>query len=175
MAVKKEFAPESKFSFFSVATFSADYQPNDLDYNLVIPVQLSYAIGKGFGIMAGSNINSAVGFSPIVGPQHTYASRKFLAVSVLSLLLNENKDMEFFGLYEYKPPLNDKWTLYNRAQILYIHNPTDGLHNRSYLYLRSGLKKHDFTFGLAANLDQFGPKKHYVDNFGLFVRWEFHD
>lgn len=173
MVVKKKFAPVSKMSFFSVATFNADYPGGGDHFDIVIPVQLSYELGKGFGIMAGSNINSTVGFSPIIGPQYTYASPKFLVVSVLSFFLNEKKDIEFFGLYEFKPPLNEQWTLYNRLQILYVRNPTDGLHNRSYLYLRTGLQKEAFTFGLAANLDQYGPEMRYQDNFGLFVRWEF--
>lgn len=171
--VKKLFAPESRFGFFSLATYTADYK-NDLSENsLLIEGQLSYTIKSGFGVMAGTIINSVTGFSPIVGPQHTYASRQVLAVTIASLFINENNNFNIFGLYEYKPPIGKKWTLYNRLQFLYNHSLKYDIHNRSYLFLRTGLKKDAFVFGLGANLDQFGPQKEFEDNYGVFIRWEF--
>lgn len=175
LVVKKKFAPTSRFGFFTVATYSADYEYNkaDVQNSITIPVQLSYEVGKGFGIMAGTDINSEGGFAPIVGPQFNFASRQFLAVSVLSFFINEDQDVKLFGLYEYKPPINEKWAIYSRVQFIYNHSLAAGLHNRSYLYLRGGLKRNAFIFGLGANLDQYGPRKRFQDNYGVFVRWEF--
>ena len=173
LVVKKKFTPTSQFNFFSVATYTANYE-NDLSENrIIIPAQISYTLGKGFGLMAGTDINSVVGFSPIVGPQHNFASRQFLAVTVVSFFLNADNDVKLFGLYEYKPPINEKWSLYNRVQFIYNHSLKEGSHNRSYLYLRSGVKKGPLIFGLGANLDQLGPRKIFKENYGLFVRWEF--
>lgn len=173
LVVKQKFAPDSKLGFFTVATFTSDYKPDAPGYRIVMPVQFNYSIGKGFGLMAGADVNSAVGVAPIVGPQHNYASRQFLAATVVSFFLNEGKDLKLFGLYEYKPPLNEQWTLFNRIQLIYNYSLAESVHNRSYLYLRSGLKKEQITFGLAANLDQFGPLRIYQENYGVFVRWEF--
>lgn len=174
LVVKKDFAPAGRFDFFSVATFSSDYGREETsDYRITIPVQFGYDLGGGFGVIAGTDINSVVGFAPIVGPRHNFVSRKFLAVTVASFFLNEDHDVKLFGLYEYKPPLSDKLSLYTRLQFIYNHNLRGGVHNRSYLYLRAGLKRESFVFGLAANLDQFGPKKQYADNYGVFARWEF--
>lgn len=175
LVVKKKFATTSRFGFFTVATYSADYDydQESTQNSITIPVQLSYDLGKGFGIMSGTDINSEGGFAPIVGPQYNFASRQFLAVTVLSLFLNEDQDVKLFGLYEYKAPLNEKWSLYSRVQFIYNHNLAAGLHNRSYLYLRAGLKQNAFIFGLGANLDQYGPQKRFQDNYGVFVRWEF--
>jgi hypothetical protein len=174
VVVKKDFAPESRFDFFSVATYSAAYGTGETaSYRITIPVQFGYDLGKGFGVMAGTDINSAVGFSPIVGPRHNFASRQFLAVTVASFFLNEDRDVKLFGLYEYKPPLSDRWSVYTRLQFIYNHNLREGAHNRSYLYLRAGLKRDAFIFGVGANLDQFGPQQLYADNYGIFARWEF--
>ncbi|MFN7118911.1 MAG: hypothetical protein ACK4TA_19085 [Saprospiraceae bacterium] len=175
LVVKKKFSPTSRFGFFTVATFSADhnYNQESARNSITIPVQLSYDLGKGFGVMAGTDINSEGGFAPIVGPQYNFASRQLLAVTVLSFFLNEDQDVKLFGLYEYKPPINEKWSVYSRVQFIYNHSMAAGLHNRSYLYLRGGLKRNAFIFGLGANLDQFGPRKRFQDNYGVFVRWEF--
>ncbi len=172
LVVKKKFAPQSKLSFFTVATYTAAYD-NTEDYSIVMPVQFSYDLGKGFGIMAGTDINSEVGLAPIVGPQYNYSSKTFLAVTVASIFLNEDSDFKVFGLYEYKPPLTEKLSLYTRLQLIYNHSWNLGTHNRSYLYLRAGLKRNNFIFGAAANLDQYGPNKEFGENYGAFVRWEF--
>lgn len=169
----KKFSPNSKFSFFSLATYTANYKNNLSENRLLIEAQVSYSFKSGFGVMAGTDINSVTGFSPIIGPQHTYASRQVLAVTIASFFLNEKNDFKIFGLYEYKPPIGNKWALYNRLQFIYNHSLKEGIHNRSYLYLRSGVKKEAFVFGLGANLDQFGPEKEFKDNYGVFIRWEF--
>jgi hypothetical protein len=123
--------------------------------------------------MGGSDVNSFSGFSPVIGPQHTYASKKWLAVTVASYFLNGESDLKLFGIYEYKPAINNKWTMYNRAQFIINQSLKDNSHNKSYLYLRSGLKRKSMIIGVAANFDWSGPNKAYRDNFGLFTRWEF--
>jgi hypothetical protein len=170
--VKRKFAPNSSFSYFSLGSYTAAYTNELSDNNLILINQVSYNIGKGFGIMAGGEINSKVGFSPIFGPQHNYTSENFLAVTILSIFVNSDKDLKLFGLYEYKPKINTKLSFYSRLQFVYNQNLNEGLHNRSYVYLRAGLKIADVIFGLAANLDQFGPAKAFKENYGLFVRYE---
>jgi hypothetical protein len=126
---------------------------------MVIIGQVSYELGRGFGLMAGTDVNSFSGFSPVFGPQHTYASKEWLAVTVVSSFLNEDRDLKLFGLYEYKPVLNDKWTLYNRVQFIVNQSLRYNSHNKSYLYLRTGLKRKRWTIGIAANFDWSGPTK----------------
>ncbi|SFG48036.1 hypothetical protein SAMN04487988_104135 [Algoriphagus hitonicola] len=173
MVVKKQFAPTSQFNFFTVTTFTANYQNDMRKSSVLIPAQIQYEFGKkGFGVMAGGEMNSVIGFYPVFGPLHTYASKEFLAVTVATFYVNQEQDFKLFGLYEYKPVLSEKWTLYTRLQFIYNQSIREGDHNRSYLYLRAGLKKGPMIFGIGANLDQFGPDKQYRDSFGLFVRWE---
>lgn len=171
MVVKKKFSPESKFGFFSVATYTVAWDDFS-DVNITLPAQVNYSLGKGFALMAGGRINNVVGFDPMAGFQHNYASRQILAVTVASLFLNENSDCEIFGLYEYKPPLSEKWSLYTRLQLLYVYGLDDHQHGRSYLYLRAGVKRGPLAFGLGTNLDQYGPDKVFKDNYGVFVKWD---
>lgn len=173
LVVKKPFTPESNFSFFTVASFTADYDNNLSENTIVIPVQLSYSLGRGFGIMGGTDINSNTGFSAIIGPQFNYASKEFLAITVASIFLNEDNDFKLFGLYEYKPAFTDNLGLYTRVQFVVNHSWRLGTNNQRYLYLRVGLKNKQLIFGMAANLEQSGPLLVKSENYGLFVRWEF--
>jgi hypothetical protein len=173
VVTKRNFTPGSNFEYFSLATFSADYK-NDLDENsMVIIGQVSYVLGHGFGLMGGADVNSFAGFSPVVGPQHTFASREWLAVTVVSYFLNGERDLKLFGIYEYKPAINDQLSLYTRVQFIVNHSLKYDEHNKSYLFLRTGLKRNSMIFGLAANFDWSGSAKVYKENFGIFTRWEF--
>lgn len=111
MIVKKKFAPESKFDLLAISIFSENWDKNDkLGNSVVIPFQVNYNIGKkGFAVAAGGEANSVVGFSPSVGMEHSFANRKVLAITVLNYMLNESQDLKLFGLYEFKPPINETW------------------------------------------------------------------
>jgi hypothetical protein len=170
---KRAFSPDSNFEYFMLATFSADYQNVLAENSMVMIGQISYDLGQGFGLMGGADVNSFSGFSPVVGPQHTYASKEWLTVTVLSYFLNGESDLKLFGLYEYKPALTERWSLYNRVQFIVNESLKYESHNKSYLYLRTGLKRNSLIIGVAANFDWSGPNKVYRDNFGLFTRWEF--
>ncbi len=175
LIVKKKFAPESKFDLLVISVFSENWDKNDaMGNSVVIPFQFNYNIGKkGFAIAAGGEGNSVVGFSPLVGVEHSFANRKVLAITVLNYLINENQDLKLFGLYEYKPPINETWSWYSRIQFVYNHSFAENSHNRSFLYLRAGVKKGPLGFGIGANWDQYGPNRITKDNFGVFTRWEF--
>jgi hypothetical protein len=172
MVVKKQFAPEGRLGYFTVATYSSSYDDFS-NVKITMPMHLYYNIWKGFSPVGGAAINSVVGFSPYTGLQHNYSSRKILSVTVASFYINAEHDFKVFGLYEYKPRINENWSLYSRLQFMYNTSLKEGTHNRSYIYLRVGVKKESLIFGLGANLDQYGPFKTFEDNYGAFVRWEF--
>jgi hypothetical protein len=173
MVVKKKFTPDSKFGFLSVSSFSTSYDNAMNDLDLAIPVLINYNIYKNFSLVGGSTINNKVGFSPLVGAQHSFSNKEWVVVTIASLFLNSSKNMEFFGIYEYKPQISPKTNLYTRLQFLYIHNIQENYHARSFLQLRTGLKINALNFGLGANLDQYGPEKLFKPNYGIFVGWAF--
>jgi hypothetical protein len=173
MVVKKKFSPESKFGFLSVSSFSASYDNNMGDLDIAVPVLVNYNIYKGFGLVGGATLNNSVGFSPLLGAQHSFANKEWVAVTIASFFLNSKRNMELFGIYEYKPAIKRQTSLYTRLQFLYVHNTRDNLHARSFLQLRTGLKINALNFGVGANLDQYGPEKVYKPNYGIFVGWAF--
>ena len=173
LVMKKSIHPEGKFNFFGLTAYTADYENDPMENRLITITQLSYDIGKGFGFMAGGDMNSFSGFAPVMGPQHTFANKEWLAVTVTSFFMNEPKDFKIFGLYEYKPALSPHWKLYNRLQFIYNHSLKYGDHNKSYIYLRAGVQKDATIFGLAANMNWSGPQKNFAHNIGGFIRYEF--
>jgi hypothetical protein len=78
---------------------------------------------------------------PMAGVQHVFANREILALTFVNVLSNQGADGQIFGIYEYKPRLNDTWSIYSRVQLMYIQGIFETSHRRSFLYLRAGLKK----------------------------------
>lgn len=175
LVFKRNFTPQSKFSLLAISVFSENYaREKRIGDSMVIPFQVNYALGKkGFSLAAGAEANSVAGFGSTLGFTHGYASKKWLAISVLNYQLGESKDLKLFGLYEYKPQLNETWSIYSRIQVVYNYSLAESSHNRSFLYLRAGLKKGPLGFGFGANFDQYGPDKITRENYGVFTRWEF--
>lgn len=173
VVVKKKFTPKSKFGFLSVSTFSSSYTNQMDDLDLVMPVLVNYKVYKGFGLVAGTTVNNAVGFSPLIGGQHSFANKEWVAVTIASFFLNSSRNTEFFGIYEYKPKISPKMNLYTRLQFMYVYGLQQNHHARSFLQFRTGLKINDISFGVGANLDQYGPEKTFKPNYGIFVGWAF--
>lgn len=175
LVFKRNFTPKSKFSVLAIAVFSENYaKAKRLGDSVVIPFQINYALGKsGFSLAAGAEANSNAGFGTNLGLTHSKATKEILAISVLTYQLGSAQNVKFFGLYEYKPAINEKWSVYSRLQLTYNQGMAQGFHNRSFLYLRGGLKKGPLGFGLGANFDAYGPSKTARDNYGVFTRWEF--
>jgi hypothetical protein len=175
MVVKRNFTPQSKFSILAIAVFSENYgKEKKIGDSVVIPFQVNYALGKsGLSLAVGGEANSVAGFGTTVGLTHSKATKEILAITVLSYQLSSDQNLKIFGIYEYKPALNEKWSIYSRLQLTYNQGMAEGFHNRSFLYLRAGLKKGPLGFGLGANFDAYGPNKVARENYGVFTRWEF--
>lgn len=171
MVVKKGLKPQSRFQFFGISTYTAANN-NFRTADLISIGQLSYTIFKGFGTFVGADVNSFSGLSVIAGPQHSFASANWLAITTMSFFINENNDLKVFGLYEFKPMINEKIGLYSRIQSIYNFSTVNKEHNVSYVYLRMGIKLKACIIGAAANLNWSGPKKIFEDNLGIFVRYE---
>ncbi len=172
MVMKKHFTPESKFGLFTVTQFFTTYENNSDNNQLNVPVQIDYDFLKTFSIFGGVRVNSDVGITPIFGPKHTYGSQKWLTITQVAYYTSD-KDLQMLGIYEYKPPVNEKLSLYFRIQAMYIRSLDTSAHGRSYLYARIGLKSGRWYYGLGANLDRFGPTKRTVENFGPTLRYDF--
>jgi hypothetical protein len=73
-------------------------------------------------------------------------------------------------IIQFKPDINEKMKLYTRIQALNLFDAGGNI--KSYQWLRLGLELKGLQFGLAANLDEYGPDPSVEASFGLFVRKE---
>ena len=171
IVVSRAFQPGSRFRFFTVTAFTDGYATDVLPDEVVVPVQFSYSLKNGIGLFTGASLSSVRGILPILGPQHVYV-RDNLLLSTTPHLDSKN-GATFFGVYEYRPRLNETLSLYSRLQLLYVYHLREDIHLRSYVYARLGLKVNDLVFGVGMNLDQFGEKRKISRNFGPFVAYRF--
>ena len=171
--MNRHFAPESKFSFLSVTSFESSFN-NDLNnLDFINNSQIGYEIYKGFGIATGLSVNRVSGLTPVVGLEYVLANKEILLVLTPTCHLSKNKNLEGLALLEYKPKLTEKVNLYSRFQTLYNQNLETSKHERSYQQFRLGVGMGNCQFGLAANVDYYGPAKVYKDNYGIFLRFNF--
>ncbi len=169
----KQFSPTSRFGFFNVTAFFADYK-NVVPKNEIFSQSLLTAkVWKKLSAVAGFSINHFVGFKPTAGLQFVHADPKILVVIQPQMGLTESHHFENFSLLEFKPKFKHHWGLYTRLQTVIDYTPSSKSHNRSYVYLRAGTSYKNYQFGLGNNIDFYGPTKHRENNFGAFLRAEF--
>ena len=171
--MNKHFEPASKFSFLSVTSFESTYNNDINNLDFINNSQVGYEIYKGFGVATGLSVNRVSGLTPIVGLEYVFANREILLVLTPTYHLSKSKNVEGLALIEYKPKLTEKLKLYSRFQTLCNYNSEENHHERSYMQFRLGLGMGNYQFGLATNLDYYGPTKVFKDNYGLFLRHNF--
>ena len=169
----KKFSPNSRFGFFNVTSFFADYKNVVAKNEFFSKSLLTAKVWKKISAVGGFSINQFSGFKPTAGLQFIHADQKMLVVIQPQVGLTENHHLENFSLFEFKPHINNKWGVYSRLQAVINYTPSLKSHNRSYIYLRAGAAYKNYQFGLGSNFDFYGPTKHNENNFGLFMRAEF--
>lgn len=165
-------ASSPKWSYFGLTTYSSEYT-NRADRNEFVALSfLNYGLSKHWKLAAGGSINHKTGFFPSMGVNFTWANPTWLVVAFPRADLTGDHNLEMFGLTEFKPQVKLNWRLYNRVQWMYLHNPTEGHHARSFLQLRSGLQYKNFQVGAGYTADWYGPSREFLGNAGLFGRVE---
>jgi len=169
LIIDKKFTDESRFGFFALSYLRANYDNDEYLRESLNLTLLKYNIYGGFSILSGSAYSSVWGFRPYVGGQYTYATRKFMCAIITGYYLTESHNYEAIGMIEYRPQINEKWSVYTRAQGLYNQNTETGKHDRSQAYGRLGLSYKTFSFGAAFNYDCYGPMKMEDHQWGVFI------
>lgn len=168
MVLQKDFKAGGKLGYFNISNFQAAYNNSTENNEFISQNLLTYSIGKGFALTGGLVMNSVSGFRQFLGVQYVYASPKWLIVSVPDIDLQDNHNMEIMNLVEFRPKINDKWSLYTRAQGLFVYDPKEKHHARSFFLARLGLQKSAYRFGVGMNQDWYGPDKFNKPNYGVF-------
>lgn len=153
------------FSATNLITNWGESRPLDIMHEAAI----TFTVFSGLDVATGYNYTEANGVIASAYLMYTHFGEKHLFVMVPRLDLVRRPDYEVFSFVEFTPKLNDQWSWYSRLQGLYVMSSYQNIHQRSYLSARLGFSHREFSFGLAADWDYFGPEKEYFNNYGLFV------
>lgn len=170
LVVSKQLKENSKWGYFNVTNFNGDIK-NDITKNEFFTQSLlNFKLFHGFSIAAGFTLNQKTGFRKVVGFQYLFANKKWLFIAMPTLDLKDNHNIETFSLLEFKPKLTDKIGLYTRLQGLYILDPKEHMHQRSYMNFRLGLAIKNYQLGVGSDFNWYGPTKINTNNTGIFAR-----
>lgn len=168
MTLDKKLRSVPQIGFFSVTDFNSDWG-NDQLSDLMIIGKATVDLYKGLKFGAGFQ-STPGGIRPSAALIYTYADPDWLIIAMPRADLSANANLEGLGIVEYKPALSDKWRLYTRLQGTYVHAAAADLHTRSYIRSRVGLTYKEFTFGVGANVEYYGPTRHKETNIGGFLQ-----
>ncbi|MBK1895204.1 hypothetical protein JHL15_05470 [Chryseobacterium sp. YIM B02567] len=166
--INKNFKDVPGLSFFSVSNISSKWNEQNAK-DAMSQFNLAYEFVKGFRLFGGIHYTPSTGLRPSVMLLYSYVKEEITLVIGPRIDLADNSNLEGFGMLEYKPKLNDQWKIYSRLQGLYARSVKNGIHARSYLMVRAGLSYKDYSFGIGANFDAYGPERIIKNNYGIFV------
>jgi len=164
----KKIKSAPKIGFFSVTDFNSDWNQEQLS-DLMVLGKVTVDVFKNVRVGAGFQ-STPGGIRPSAAIIYTYANPEWLVIAMPRVDLSKNATFETLGIVEYKPEINENWRFYSRLQGTYVHAVSADLHARSYLRARAGVTHKEFTFGLGANMEYYGPLKLNENNFGAFLQ-----
>jgi hypothetical protein len=168
LAFSRNFSQTSRFGFFHMNTVQFDYKNKDND--CFILQDLMYAeTFKNLRVTGGVAYSNG-GFDPTAGLQYLYSGRKLLFLFAPRINIESNPSYDIMTILQYKPEINDHLKLYTRLQMLNLFDSEGNI--KSYQWMRLGIEVKGIQFGLAVNLDEYGPSPSVTSNFGLFIRKE---
>lgn len=168
LTLDKKLGSVPKIGFFGVTDFNADWGNDQLSDMMVIgkaTVDLFNGVKFGAGFQS-----TPGGIRPSAALIYTYANPNWLVIAMPRVDVSKDANIEGFGIIEYKPEINQRWRFYSRLQGTYVHAMSSDLHTRSYIRGRAGLTYKEFTFGIGANMEYYGPLKHNENNIGGFLQ-----
>jgi hypothetical protein len=164
----KPFKENSKFGFFHMNTIQADYDDKSKN-SFVLQDLVFFEAVKNLKIVAGAFYGKP-GFNTTAGLQYSINSKKVFFLFAPRVNIIEEPSYDFMTIFQYKTPLNEKVKLYTRLKLLNVFDANE--HIRSYQWFRLGVDLSGTQFGLALDLDEYGPDPSVEYNFGFFVRRE---
>jgi len=168
LSFSRNFSQTSRLGFFHMNTVQFDYK--DENKNSFILQDLIYVETFKNLRVAGGVAYAKGGFNPTAGLQYVYSGKKLLFLCAPRVNIESEPSYDIMTVFQYKPEINDRLKLFARVQLLKVFD--SGGNIRSYQWMRLGLEAKGIQFGLAANLDEYGPDPSIESNFGLFIRKE---
>ncbi len=170
LLVNQVFVEQKKIGLLSITSYAADYKDNLGNNEFQNTTLIYHNLYKGISINSGVSFTSIDGLKNFVGLQYMYQSKTLSLIYIPGYYFIKSNKLSNFALIEYKPAINENWSVYSRIQLHYNHNFENGNHFRSYAYSRLGLTYKYFDFGLAHNFDRYGADKNTKNNYGVFLK-----
>jgi hypothetical protein len=164
----KKFSVDTKWGFFHMNTLQAYYE-NKSKNSFIIQDLLFYEPFRNFRVAAGAFYGKP-GFNTTAGFQYNIISKKVYFLFAPRINITRTPSYDFMTILSYRTPLNSNLGLFAKFKMLNLFDANT--HIKSYQWFRAGLEAGKLQFGLAVNIDEFGPGPVVETNFGLFVRKE---
>lgn len=168
-SLSKTFSKDHRWGFFNASSFHAFYDTDALN-ELMSQSYITYALTQQINLAGGAFYATKPGIAPTVAVQFKFSNRYYKAAIVPRIDLRNNGSVEVMTFLEYAVPVSEGINFYARAQFMSNYGPRH--HNRSYQYFRLGLKHKGTVMGMAVNVDERGPEKETLHNWGAFLRIE---
>ncbi|MBW2936760.1 hypothetical protein KXJ69_01500 [Aureisphaera sp. CAU 1614] len=160
---------DSNWSINNVTLFDAEYftEGNTIFF---IRNMLAYKVSKHYKINAGFGVKNPGTFSTINGQYQLTKSKLKLNYSI-GTTYQEGFTLEQNISLNYTPRLTNTLDFY--LSVFAVMNTDFKMINRGIQQVKIGVKKGDIMFGLAGNLDQFNNTSKTLENYGVFIKYNF--
>lgn len=168
LAFSRNFSQNSRLGFFHMNTIQFDYKDKN-NNSFIVQDQLYVETVKNLRIAAGVVYNPG-GFNTTAGLQYVYGGKKLFFLCAPRINLESDTSYDIMTILQFTPQINDRVKLYTRLQMLNLFD--SGGNIKSYQWIRLGLEIKGLQFGLAADIDEYGPNPTATGNLGVFIRKE---
>lgn len=166
----RDFNNNSKLGYFQTSSLYHFFESERVT-EIMNQSYITYALNGNLKLATGYFYATHPGFKPSIAVQFMVHKENLMLLAVPRMDLWQKPSYEIMGLLEYRPKLSEKCRMYSRVQ--FMNNFSKDTHNRSYQNFRIGIEKGKKQFGLALNIDEYGPEWTLISSYGLFVRHVF--
>ena len=158
-----------KWSVNNVSLFDTEYN-SDANNIFFIRNMLSYTMNKHFTVNAAIGVKNPGAFATITS-QFQYSASSFRISYAMGSTYQNGFTLEQTLILNYTPTLTKNIKAY--VNLFVVVNTDLRILNRGIQQLRIGIKKENFTTGIAINMDQFTKAQRTLENIGFFIKYNF--
>ncbi|MFD2824660.1 hypothetical protein ACFS5M_13340 [Lacinutrix iliipiscaria] len=164
-----EYTFKSSWSINNISLFDTEHT-NDKNNIFFIRNMLSYNLNSNFKVNAAIGVKNPGAFATLTS-QYQYVSSSFKLSYVIGSTYQDGFTLEQTLILNYTPKLNK--TIQGYINLFAVANTNLKVLDRGIQQLRLGIKKEKLITGIAANLDQFNKAEKTLENFGVFIKYNF--